>query len=337
MKISTLSKDQLALLIKLLIGNDNQDLFREADKARREVYGDSVYLRGLIEISNYCKSDCYYCGISCTNKNVNRYRLSKKEILSCCKNGYNLGFRTFVMQGGEDNFYNDEVFCDIIYTIRNTYPDCAITLSVGEKSYSTYKKYFESGANRYLLRHETANAEHFAMLHPKNQTFENRRRCLFDLKEIGFQVGAGFMVGSPFQKIEYLVEDLFFLKELSPQMVGIGPFIPQKDTRFKDFKSGSLELTLIMISLTRLMLPNALIPSTTALGSIAKNGRELGLQAGANIVMPNLSPQEKRKDYALYDNKAFSGSEAAEGLEILKKQILNAGYRTDMSRGDYAK
>ena len=301
-------------------------LAKEADKVRREIYGDKVYIRGLIEFTNYCRNNCFYCGIRHDNKNAERYRLSKDEILECCREGYTLGFRTFVLQGGEDDFYTDEIVCDIVSSIRADYPDCAITLSMGERSIESYRAFHDCGANRYLLRHETADEEHYKKLHPKSMSLQNRKECLFNLKKIGYQVGSGFMVGSPFQTVENIVADLRFLQELQPDMIGIGPYITHKETPFKDFKSGNLELTLRLVSILRLMFPYALIPSTTALGTIAPNGRELGLKAGANVVMPNLSPVKFRKLYDLYENKICTGEEAAQCRGCLEQRVKSAGY-----------
>jgi biotin synthase len=309
-------------------------LAREADIIRRKYYNDSVYLRGLIEFTNYCKNNCLYCGIRCSNKNLRRYRLTENEILDCCRVGHALGYRTFVLQGGEDNFYTDEILCDIIFKIKNNFPDCAITLSIGEKSKESYKKYFNAGAERYLLRHETANNSHYKKIHPDNMNPDNRKRCLFNLKEIGYQIGTGIMVQSPFQTVENIIEDLRFMQELQPDMIGIGPFISHEDTPFKDFENGTLEMTLRLISLLRLCFPKALIPATTALGTINPIGRELGLMCGANVVMPNLSPKDVRKFYSLYDNKICTGEEAAECRGCLERRINNAGYRIVESRGD---
>ena len=302
-------------------------LFSEADNARRMVYGDEVYIRGLIEFTNYCKNDCYYCGIRKGNKNATRYRLDKAEILECCREGYSLGFRTFVLQGGEDPYFTDGILCDIIAAVRGEFPDCAITLSVGEKSKESYQAYFDAGANRYLLRHETAAPEHYRRLHPDSMSLEKRKRCLFDLKEIGYQVGSGFMVGSPYQTTDNLIADLRFLQELEPDMIGIGPYITHAETPFHNEKSGALELTLRMIAILRLMFPYALIPATTALGTIAPNGRELGLKAGANVVMPNLSPVRVRKLYELYENKICTGEEAAQCRGCLECRVESAGYK----------
>ena len=302
-------------------------LFSAADSVRRKNYGDAVYIRGLIEFTNYCKNNCFYCGIRCGNGSAERYRLSKEDILDCCREGYSLGFRTFVLQGGEDNFFSDKLICDIVSEIRSAYPDCAITLSIGEKSRESYKAYFDAGANRYLLRHETADNTHYSKLHPPEMSLEHRKQCLFDLKEIGYQVGSGFMVGSPFQTLPNIVSDLRFLQELKPDMIGIGPYITHKETPFKNHASGPLDLTLRLISILRLMFPYALIPSTTALGTIDPNGRELGLKAGANVVMPNLSPVNVRKLYDLYENKICTGEEAAQCRGCLQRRVENAGYR----------
>lgn len=334
-EIQSLNKEALAQRIRECFQRKDTQLFQAADRIRREKYGKSVFIRGLIEISNICKNDCYYCGIRRSNPGVHRYRLTAEEILSCCENGHRLGIRTFVLQGGEDPGFTREVLVSIISEIRSRFPDCAITLSLGEMEKESYQAFYDAGANRYLLRHETADAAHYARLHPPQLTLANRMQCLHQLKEIGFQAGAGFMVGSPYQTPETLAEDLLFLKELQPHMVGIGPFIPQKDTPFAGEKTGGLHETLVMLALTRLMLPGALLPSTTALGTIHPGGREMGLQAGGNVVMPNLSPVENRKFYALYDNKAAFGAESAEGLRFLFEKVRAAGYEPDMGRGDH--
>ncbi len=310
-------------------------LFSLSSRVREASYGKDVYLRGLIEFTSCCKNDCLYCGIRRSNKNAQRYRLSKEQIINCCENGYALAFRTFVLQGGEDMHYTDDIICDIIKSIKSLYPDCAVTLSIGEKSRESYQRYFDSGADRFLLRHETANEAHYARLHPENMSLSNRKNCLFTLKNIGFQTGAGFMVGSPYQTEENLAEDMLFLEQLKPEMVGIGPFIPHKETPFGAMQSGTAELTLFMLGLTRLALPTVLLPATTALGTIHPYGRELALKAGANVIMPNLSPSDKRSKYSLYDNKIYDGDESAQNLSSLKKRIESAGYHAVMSRGDH--
>ena len=324
--------------LKLLIENADSDseLFSEADKVRRQIYGDKVYLRGLIEFTNYCRNNCFYCGIRRDNKNARRYRLSKDEILNCCKEGYALGYRTFVLQGGEDPYFTDDRLCSIVSAIHNLYPDCAVTLSLGERTKESYQKLFEAGAERYLLRHETADAVHYAKLHPDSMSCENRKRCLYDLKSIGYQVGTGFMTGSPFQTTENLIADIRFMQELSPDMIGIGPYITHKDTPFSSFPSGSLELTLRLIAIIRLLFPYALIPATTALGTISPTGREKGLKAGANVIMPNLSPAAVRKRYELYDDKICTGEESAQCRACLERRVSSAGYRIVTDRGDRA-
>jgi len=332
---NSLDRNELKELIEANIYTPEDRLFYAARRTRERYYGRSVYFRGLIEFSNYCKNNCYYCGIRRNNKKIHRYRLTKEEILDCCAKGYELGFRTFVLQGGEDPYYTDEMIVDIIESIREKFPDCAITLSIGERPYDSYRRFWDAGADRYLLRHETANEVHYRKLHPSVMTLKSRKECLYNLKEIGFQVGAGFMVGSPYQTIDNLVEDLLFLKELEPHMVGIGPFIPHKDTIFRDEKGGNVDMTLLMLALIRLLLPKALIPSTTALGTVDPLGREKGFAAGANVVMPNLSPQKFRADYSLYDNKICTGLEAAESVEELKQKIEAIGFIPDMSRGDH--
>ena len=325
-------------LAKLIENTKNDaELFCTADNLRRQIYGDEVYIRGLIEFTNYCKNNCYYCGIRKDNCNVSRYRLSKEEILSCCKEGYLLGFRTFVLQGGEDPYYNDKLICEIVYKIRESFPDCAITLSIGEKTKGSYLAYYNAGANRYLLRHETADEEHYKKLHPESMNLKTRKQCLYDLKEIGYQVGSGFMVGSPFQTTENIISDIRFLQELKPDMIGIGPYIKHVQTPFSKFNNGSLDLTLRLIAILRIMFPYALIPATTALGTIHPQGREMGLKAGANVVMPNLSPVGVRKLYELYENKICTGEEAAQCRECLQRRVRSAGYNIVIAKGDVRK
>lgn len=330
-----LSDNELKLLIEN--GSFNEPLARAADIRRRENYGDKVYIRGLIEFTNYCRNNCYYCGIRRDNKKAERYRLTKEEILLCCDEGYRLGFRTFVMQGGEDPYYTDEMICDIVTEIKRRYPDCAVTLSIGEKPRESYQAFFDAGADRYLLRHETADSIHYGRLHPEKMSLENRKRCLYDLKDIGYQVGSGFMVGSPYQTTENLISDLRFLQKLKPDMIGIGPYITHADTPFAGFKNGDVMLTLRLVSILRLMFPYALIPSTTALGTIHPQGRELGLKAGANVVMPNLSPVSVRKLYSLYENKICTGEEAAQCRGCLERRVESAGYKIVTDIGNVRK
>ena len=328
---------QLELLLGQATEEDMSFLYTQAREVADLVYGKKVFKRGLIEFTNYCKNDCYYCGIRRSNANAQRYRLEKETILACCAKGYELGYRTFVLQGGEDGYFTDERICGIVCSIRERYPDCAITLSIGEKSKESYQKYFDAGADRYLLRHETANDAHYGKLHPSELKLSNRKQCLYDLKEIGYQVGCGFMVGSPYQTMETLYEDLMFIKELEPHMVGIGPFIPQQDTPFAKEKTGTLEMTLRLLAIIRLIHPHVLLPATTALGTIHERGRELGILAGANVVMPNLSPTDVREKYKLYDNKACTGDEAAEGDANLCLRMAQIGYELVSDRGDYIK
>ncbi|MDR1651873.1 MAG: [FeFe] hydrogenase H-cluster radical SAM maturase HydE [Synergistaceae bacterium] len=322
--------------LKALLETDEYDaeLRTAADAVRRSIYGTDVYIRGLIEFTSCCKNDCFYCGIRCGNRRAVRYRLTPGQILSCAGLGYDLGFRTFVLQGGEDPYYTDDMICRIVSDIKNRHGDCAVTLSIGERSKESYRAYWRAGTDRYLLRHETAAEDHYRRLHPGSMSLAERKRCLWDLKEIGFQVGSGFMVGSPYQTTENLIEDIRFLQELQPAMIGIGPFISHKDTPFRDFKSGTAELTLRLVSVLRLMFPYALIPATTALGTITPDGRERGLSAGANVVMPNLSPTDVRKYYLLYDNKICTGDEAAECRRCLEARVALAGYRIVTARGD---
>lgn len=332
--------DDAALLQLITMPDNSEDeqyLFSKADSRKREIYQDKIFIRGLIELSNYCKNNCLYCGIRAANKNISRYRLTKEQVLGCAVNGYELGFRTFVLQGGEDTAYSDKDICDMVSDIKELFPDCAVTLSIGEKPYESYKAYREAGADRYLLRHETANKEHYKQLHPEAMSFENRLRCLQDLKALGYQVGSGFMVGSPYQTPLHLIADLRFLQELQPDMIGIGPFIPHHQTPFANKKQGELHLTLRMLSILRLMFPKALLPSTTALGSIDPDGRIMGLQCGANVVMPNLSPLDVRELYKIYDNKAYINAEAAEGISLLKAQASSIGCQIVIDRGDAKK
>ena len=330
----TLTKTQFKAIIDGYSPENAEKLASLASKKREEYFKNQIYVRGLIEFTNYCKNNCYYCGIRRDNANITRYRLSKEDIISCCKNGYKLGFRTFVLQGGEDAFFTDDKLCEIISEIKTLFNDCAITLSVGERTFESYKKLFDAGADRYLLRHETANDKHYNSLHPKELTLENRKQCLYHLKEIGYQVGCGFMVGSPNQTTETLAEDLYFIQEFKPHMVGIGPFIPQHDTPFADKKTGTLEQTLYLLSIIRLMLPTVLLPATTALGTIHPKGRELGILSGANVIMPNLSPEIVRGKYTLYDNKLYTGDEAAENLRLLREKLKTINCTVAISRGD---
>jgi biotin synthase len=320
---------------KELLQSDDDYLFERAKSAAQKIYGNHIFMRGLIEFTNYCKNDCFYCGLRAGNNNAERYRFSKEQILECCKNGYALGFRTFVLQGGEDPFYTDDILAEIVSEIRAAYSDCAITLSIGERSFESYERLFKAGANRYLLRHETANEEHYKTLHPEKMSLVNRKKCLYDLKKIGYQVGCGFMVGSPNQTLEHIVDDLMFIKELKPQMVGIGPFIPHSNTPFKNEKAGDLRLTLNILAILRLMQPSLLLPATTALGTLFEQGREFGILAGANVVMPNLSPVDARKKYLLYDNKICLGDDTAECVACMSARIKNIGYEIVVSRGDY--
>lgn len=312
-------------------------LRENAVKIRKAIYGNSVYVRGLIEISNICKNNCLYCGIRGGNRNCQRYRLTPKEIMQCCVEGYDLGFRTFVLQGGEDGFYCDDILCHLIENIKKVFPDCAVTLSLGERSRESYQKLYDAGADRYLLRHETADRELYSKLHPPEMSFDNRMECLENLKDIGYQVGCGFMVGAPYQTAWHIAKDLKFIEEFKPDMCGIGPFIPHRDTVFKNENAGSAELTCYLLSIVRLIHPNVLLPATTALGTVKDDGRERGILSGANVVMPNLSPLSVRKKYALYDNKISTGAEGAEQRKELEKRMAKIGYEVVTSRGDVVK
>ena len=329
-----LPKEELVRLITERDPESDEYLFEKARIRQNEVFGKRIYLRGLIEFSSYCRNDCYYCGLRRSNTKAERYHLTKDEILECAKQGHDLGFRTIVLQSGEDLSYSDEDICEIVRSIKAEMPDTAVTLSIGEKTKEQYRKYYEAGADRYLLRHETADPVHYGKLHPEELTFENRKRCLYDLKEIGFQTGAGMMLESPYQTTETLAEDLLFLYDLKPEMIGIGPFIPHHDTPFADMPAGGTDLTVFMIAVLRLLFPEALIPATTALGTIDPEGREKGILAGANVIMPNLSPKSVRGKYLLYDGKISAGSEAAENKADLCRRAEAIGYQIDPGRGD---
>lgn len=322
-----------------------EDLFAEACRVRDEVYGRRVFMRGLVEITNHCKNDCLYCGIRRSNP-CHRYRLSKEQILDCCRTGHQLGFRTFVLQGGEDGWFTDEVVCDIVESIKKEFPDSAVTLSLGERGYDhnhkgvnvskeSFQRFFDAGADRYLLRHETADADHYAHLHPEEMSFEHRMQCLLDLRDIGFQVGAGFMVGSPGQTLATLKKDLMFIQDFRPEMVGIGPFIPAAGTPFEHERAGSVEMTLRLLAIIRILHPHVLLPATTALGTLHPNGRERAVMAGANVVMPNLSPQDTRALYSIYNNKLSTGSEAAESAADIRLRMKAIGMETPVDRGDF--
>ncbi len=309
-------------------------LAQKALELRRQVYGNSVYIRGLVEISNICKNNCLYCGIRAQNIHCERYRLSPQQIFECCEQGYKIGFRTFVLQGGEDGFFTDEILCELIIKIKSHFPDCAITLSLGERSKQSYQALFDAGADRYLLRHEAVNEEIYSKLHPTNLSIKNRLQCLNNIKEIGYQVGCGFMVGAPYQTMRHIAEDLKFIEEFKPHMCGIGPFVPHKNTIFKAESTGSVELTCYLLSIIRIMHPNILLPATTALGTVQEGGREKGILAGANVIMPNLSPVTVRDKYELYNNKLHTGAESAENIEILNNRLREIGFEIEITRGD---
>ncbi len=333
---NSLKKDELVFLLKNIDAENKELLFELACKTKEEYYGKKVFMRGLIEFSNICKQSCLYCGLRASNKKVDRYRLTKDEIMDCCSEGYDLGYRTFVLQSGEDTWYTEEILTDIIEAIKEKFSDAALTLSIGERPKTEYKKFFDAGADRFLLRHETASEILYDKLHP-GMDFENRRNCLKDLKEIGYQVGAGFMVGLPGQEEEDIAEDLYFLKELNPDMIGIGPFIPHSETPLGSAKGGTVEYTLVILALTRMMVPDSLMPATTAMGTLETNGREMALKAGANVVMPILTPKADRSKYELYENKICLDDDAVECRNCIERRIESAGFVVDMGRGDSLK
>jgi biotin synthase len=333
----SLRREEWAYLIRYRTPEVSERLFAKARRWANFYYGKKIYVRGLIEVSSCCRNNCLYCGIRRGNRNAQRYRLSEEQILDCAQQGYELGFRTFVLQGGEDPGYSDEKVAETVAALREKYPDCAITLSLGERKKDVYALWYEAGANRYLLRHETADMKHYARLHPPELNPVYRQNCLWNLKEIGYQVGTGFMVGSPYQTPENLADDFLFIEKLQPHMVGIGPFIPHHDTPFAHKPAGTAELTIFLLALLRLQQPNVLLPATTALGTIDPKGREKGVLAGANVIMPNLSPMDVRKKYMLYDNKISTGDESAQNLTDLKKRMAAIGYEIVVDRGDWAR
>ncbi|MBQ6607188.1 MAG: [Firmicutes bacterium] len=330
-----LERQQWVQLISTYTPEDSEAAAAKARSIAQSRFGRDIFFRGIVEISNYCRNDCYYCGIRRGNRKVARYRLSKEEILECCAEGYSAGFRTFVLQGGEDVHFTDEVMIDIVSAISGTYPECAITLSLGERSRESYQALFDAGARRYLLRHETADAAHYGLLHPAELSWQHRMDCLRELKDIGYQTGCGMMVGAPFQTADHLASDMMFMAEFKPQMIGTGPFLPHQDTPFRDQPAGSVELTLFLLSLSRLMLPDVLLPATTALGTARGNGRLMGVLHGANVIMPNLSPLSQRRKYMLYDNKPIEERSAEESIAALDADLNTIGYRLRQGRGDY--
>ena len=328
-------KEDFFALMGEISPEEEQSLFRAARERSVRIFGTAIYLRGLIEISNICRNNCYYCGIRRGNRKAERYRLTRETILDCCGNGYRLGFRTFVLQGGEDPIQDDAWTEETVAAIREAFPGCAVTLSLGEKSRESYRRFREAGAERYLLRHETADQVHYSRLHPPEMSLENRMRCLWDLKELGYQTGTGMMVGSPFQTLSCLWEDLQFIRKLRPEMIGIGPYLVHRDTPFAGRPNGSLTRTLRLLSVFRLLYPDVLLPATTALSTIHPEGRKLGILAGANVIMPNLGPAESRGKYELYNNKLCTGQEAAEGKRELENMLGQIGYTLSESRGDF--
>lgn len=331
----TLKRDEFRALIASCDSQTLEYIRKESVRTAQERFGHGIFVRGLIEISSFCRNDCAYCGLRRSNRSAERYRLSHEQIMECCQEGYDAGLRTFVLQGGEDASLTDERLEQIIHDIRHTYPDVAITLSLGERSYDSYKRLYDAGATRYLLRHEAANEELYRKLHPQTMSHANRITCIENLKDIGYQTGMGMMIGVRGQSVDDLVDDLLLMERIRPQMIGIGPFIPHRNTPQGEYPAGSVELTLLMLSIVRLMHPSALIPSTTALATLSAEGRRMGILSGANVVMPNLTPPSERKKYAIYEDKASSGSEAVEGLRALEQELNEIGYHIDYSRGDY--
>ena len=330
-----LSSDGYRALLTMRDPQDVNYLITQAREVAQQQFGKGIFLRGLVELTNVCRNDCLYCGIRRSNGHLARYTITREQVLACCEQGFELGFRTFVLQGGEWGEERSEWIAGLISEIRSRWPECAITLSLGEHPRETYAMWKNAGANRYLLRHETHNERHYHLLHPDGMSVHHRLQCLNWLKELGFQVGTGIMVGSPFQSLKTLVEDIEYLVDFQPQMIGIGPFIPQHDTPFARFPAGTVDMTTRLYAILRLAMPQALIPSTTAIASLSPDGRLRGILAGANVVMPNLSPEDNRKQYALYDNKAALGAESAQGVKKLADELAKIGYHIDWSRGDH--
>ena len=333
-KISDMRK-LLSEILSDYSADDFEYIMQTARNITDAIYGKKIYIRGLIEFTNYCKNDCFYCGIRSSNFGIERYRLSMEEVLKCCERGYKLGLRSFVIQGGEDMSYKDDFYIEVIQKLKQYYPDSAVALSIGERSYDSYKSYKDAGADRYLLRHETASREHYGKLHPPKMSYDNRMECLRMLKSLGYQTGCGIMVGSPFQTRDNLVEDIIFMHSFKPEMIGIGPFIPCASTPFEQYSKGSVDDTLMVIALMRILCPNVLMPSTTALGSADKQGRIRGLMAGCNVVMVNISPALQRVKYNLYNNKAVTAFDAIEDVAHIKQEISEAGFEFCNQRGDY--
>ncbi len=331
----SLLREQYLFILKNITKDEIGYLFDKGYQKKQNTYGNKVYLRGLIEISNYCKMGCKYCGINYKQDEIERYRLTIEEILACCEEGYNLGYRTFVIQSGEDAYYTDDRLKSLLQSIKTKFDDVRITLSLGERSRDSFQKLYDYGADRYLLRHETASRKLYEHLHPSFMSFDNRRMCLDDLKDIGYQVGGGFMVGSPTQTNEDLVEDLIYLKELDPHMVGIGPYLCHSDTELAGNASGTLDETLVMVSMVRLILPKALLPATTALGSLHPIGREKALKVGANVMMPNISPTNNRSKYEIYQNKICTADTSDKCRNCIEARIVGVGHEIDLGVGDY--
>ena len=332
---NSLSRDEWRTLIRGISVETMEYAAKKARAVADKIYGKDIFIRGIVEFSNTCSRNCYYCGLRAGNTGLERYRLSPEDIRECCRSGYEYGFRTFVLQSGEDPYYDADTICSVVRRIKEEFPDCAVTLSIGEKSYEEYKAYKDAGADRYLLRHETANEEHYKKLHPENMSWKNRMRCLKDLKDLGYQTGCGIMIGSPHQTVECLVDDMMFMQDFKPEMIGLGPFLPHSDTPFKDEPKGSYEMTLYLISLCRLLLPEVLLPATTALGTIKPDGREQGVLAGANVIMPNLSPVQVRDKYMLYDNKICTGEASGECKACIEARVKSVGYQVAITRGDH--
>lgn len=321
------------LLLTSLSGEQALRLRRLAAETAAQTFGRGVYIRGLIEISSFCRNDCYYCGLRRSNRHAQRYRLTREEILSCCRNAAALGFGTFVLQGGEDDGQSDEWIEALVRDIRREFPDHAVTLSVGERTAGAYRRFREAGADRYLLRHETRNDGHYARLHPSEMSAGHRRSCLRTLKALGFQTGAGMMIGSPGQTVDCLIDDIQFLEELQPEMIGMGPFVPAAHTPFARCSPGTVEQTLRLVALMRLRFPDALIPATTALSALSADGRLQAILSGANVVMPNLSPAGVLGRYAIYDGKPY-GTGARRGLDVVAAELESIGYHIVCGRGD---
>jgi biotin synthase len=322
-------------IIKWLKADDAAELFAMADDIRKRYFKDEVHIRGIIEFSNYCMKNCFYCGLRRDNKTIERYRISEDEIIDTALKAGELGYKTILLQSGEDGGYTIEGLCAIIKRIRSNL-DCAITLSLGEKSFDEYRSLRDAGADRYLLRFETSDRGLFNKLKP-DSSYENRLDCIKNLKKLGFQVGSGFMVGLPGQTYEILADDILLLRELDLDMIGIGPFLSHHNTPLGNSASGTLDLTLRALAIIRILMPDVHIPATTAMGTVEKGGREKALQCGANVIMPNVTPIKYRKYYEIYPNKICIDDAPSDCRACIEGMLKSLGRAAATNKGDSIK